>query len=116
MEIKVSTRHGQISEQTREKITSKVGKLTRLFDRLTGIEITIDLENRDTPIVDGRVSAEHKHGFVATGQLENLLASVDTVLHRLEQQLRRHKEKTVDRHRNGGSRRRESVDDSETIR
>ena len=70
-----------------------------MFERLTAIEMTVDLEHRDSPEVELQVSAEHKKDFVATVRAEDLMACVDQVLHKLEQQLRRYKEKVQDRHR-----------------
>lgn len=99
MQIKISARHGTISDETQAKITAKVEKLGRLFERLTSIEITVDLEHRDAPEVDLRVSAEHKHDFVATVQAGELLAAIDMAMHKLEQQLRKYKQKIQNRHR-----------------
>ncbi len=100
MQIRISTRHGNVSDATQEKIIAKVEKLTRIFDRLSEITVTVDLEHRDAPSVDLRVSAEHKHDFVAAAQAEELMAALDAALHKLEQQIRRYKEKIQDRHRN----------------
>jgi putative sigma-54 modulation protein len=55
------------------------------------------------------VSAEHKHDFVAHDQSDNLMGSVDTVIHRLDQQLRKYKEKVQGRHRNSDPRRHEAA-------
>jgi putative sigma-54 modulation protein len=99
VQIKISARHGTISDETQAKITAKVEKLGRLFERLTSIEITVDLEHRDAPEVDLRVSAEHKHDFVATVQAGELLAAIDAAIHKLEQQLRKYKQKIQNRHR-----------------
>jgi len=66
--------------------------------------VTIDLERRDQPRVDLKVSAEHKHDFVATAQTEDLMASIDQVLPKLEQQLRKYKQKIQERHRNSTTR------------
>jgi putative sigma-54 modulation protein len=101
VQIRISTRHGSVSDATQEKITAKVEKLTRFFERLSEISVTVDLEHRDAPSVDIRVSAEHKHDFVATAQSEELMAALDSALHKLEQQLRKYKEKIRDRHRTG---------------
>ncbi|MCX7425160.1 MAG: ribosome-associated translation inhibitor RaiA [Planctomycetia bacterium] len=100
MQIQISARHGSLSEATQAKVVAKAEKLTRLFERLTAIEVTVDLTRRDAPVVDVKVSAEHKHDFVASEQSEDLLAAMDAVIHKLEQQLRRYKEKLQDRHRN----------------
>lgn len=104
MQINVSVRHGQISDATRSKIETKLEKLTRFFERLTAIELAVDLEHRDVPRVDLRVSAEHKHDFIATEQSGELMASVDRVVHKMDQQLRKYKDKVQDHHRFPGIR------------
>jgi len=113
VQIRISTRHGGVSEETRARIKGKVEKLTRLFDRLTAIEVTIDLERRDEPSVDLRVSAEHKHDFVASNRSNDLMGSIDQVIHKLEQQLRKYKQKIQDRHRSPGNRQEGVPSDSE---
>ncbi len=107
MELNISIRHGHVSEPTQDIVREKVEKLTRLYDRLSAIEVTIDVGHRDSPEVDLRVSAK-KHEFVATERAENLLAAVDVAVDRMEQQLRKHKEKVQDRHRGVGHREQET--------
>lgn len=102
MQIRVSTRHGHLSEASQAKITAKAEKLLRIFDRLTEIAIVVDLEDEQNPQVDVQVSAEHKHDFVASEQAAELMAAVDNALHKVEQQLRKYKEKVVERHRDRG--------------
>ena len=77
MQMNISVRHGHVSEATQAVVREKLEKLTRLYDRISAIELTVDMEHRDPPAVDLKVSAK-KHDFVATGQAENLLAAVDT--------------------------------------
>ncbi|MCI0492576.1 MAG: HPF/RaiA family ribosome-associated protein, partial [Planctomycetes bacterium] len=72
----------------------------------------VDLTDSDSPRVDLKVSAEHKHDFVAHDQSDNLMGSVDTVVHRLEQQLRKYKEKVQDRHRSSDLRERPETEES----
>jgi putative sigma-54 modulation protein len=104
VQVSISARHGHLSDLTREKIGAKVEKLARLFERLLAIEVTVDLEHEQNPSVDVRVSAEHKHDFVATEQSANLMAALDGVIHKLEQQLRKYKEKVQDHHRTPAAR------------
>ncbi len=113
MQIRISTRHGSLSDETQSRVREKVEKLTRLFDRLTAIQVTVDLERREEPSVDLKVSAEHKHDFVATNRSNDLMGSVDQVIHKLEQQLRKYKEKIQDRHRNPANRHQGGRSDSE---
>ena len=102
MQVNISGRHGHLSTATQEKITEKVEKLRRFFDRLTAIEVTVDLENREYPSVEVRVSAEHTPDFIARDDAGELFAGLDAVIHKLEQQLRKHKEKIQEGHRQSG--------------
>jgi putative sigma-54 modulation protein len=109
VQINISTRHGRLSDASQEKIKAKVGKLDRFFERLTSIDVTIDLTDEENPRVDLQVSAEHKHDFVATDQSDNLMGSVDATVQKMEQQLRKYKERVQDRHRQPGGARRTDV-------
>jgi len=104
VQIKIAVRHGSVSEESQSKIIAKVEKLGRLFERLTQVEVTIDLERRDDPSVDLKVNAEHRHDFLASSRSGDLMGSVDLVLHKIEQQLRKYKQKIQDHHRSGGGR------------
>ncbi len=104
MQIKISVRHGHLSDESQAKIKEKLEKLLRFFERLTLIEVTVDLEHRDAPDVDLRVSAEHKHDFVAECRSLELMASIDDLVEKMEQQLRKYKQKVQDRHRGPGHR------------
>ena len=103
MQTNISVRHGHVSDATQAMILEKLEKLPRLNDRIGAIEITVDLEHRDQPSVDLKLSVK-KHDFVAVAKAENLLAAVDAVVDKMEQQLRKHKEKNLDRHRGVGPR------------
>ncbi len=109
MQINITTRHGHIGEETQERLTTKVEKLTRHFDRLTAIELVIDLQDNHKPRVDLLVDAEHKHDFRAHDQGDNLLTLVESVVHKMDQQLRKYKEKTIDGHRDSGAKRQDPV-------
>jgi putative sigma-54 modulation protein len=99
VQINISARHGHLSDATKEKFTAKLERLARLFERLQSIEVTVDLEHEEKPSVDVRISAEHKHDFVATAEDSSLMAALDGVIHKLEGQLRKYKEKVQERHR-----------------
>jgi putative sigma-54 modulation protein len=103
VQINISARHGHLSTQTQSLITEKVEKIRRLFDRLTSIIVTCDLEHRESPTVEVRVVAEHAGEFVATDKAENLMAALDSAIHKIEQQLRKYKEKLTE-HRAAGHR------------
>jgi putative sigma-54 modulation protein len=99
VQIKISARHGHLSDATQDFIRDKAQKLTRLFERLTMIEVTVDLKNEGQAWVEFLVKAEHKHDFVARESHPDLLAAVDMVMGKLEMQVRRYKEKIQDHRR-----------------
>lgn len=98
MQIKISARHGHLSDATQEFIREKVQKLPHYFERLTSIEVTVDLRPNHHG-VELLVSAEHKHDFVAHETCTDILAGVDAVIAKLGEQLRRYKEKIQDHRR-----------------
>ena len=99
MQIKISTRHGHVSDATQEFVRAKAEKLTRLFERITMINVTLDLNHEGQTWVEVLVKAEHKHDIVAHESHADLLAAVDLVMAKLEKQVRRHKEKLQDHRR-----------------
>jgi len=98
VQIKLSARHGHLSEASQDFIREKAQKLTRLFERITMIQVTVDLKN-DRAWVEFLVKSEHKHDFVAHDSHPDLLAAVDMAMSKLEMQVRRHKEKIQDHRR-----------------
>lgn len=99
MQIQVTARHGHLSEETQDRLKAKAEKLVRHFDRLTSIEWVVDLQDPKHPKVELLVSAEHKHDFVSHEASENLLTAVEAAVHKMDQQLRKYKDKIIDNHR-----------------
>jgi len=100
MQITIATRHGDISDATKEKITQKVEKLQRFFDRLTSVDVTVNLDKADEPSIEVAVKSEKRNDFVASYQSNDLFGSVDQVVAKLEQQIKKHKEKLKERGKN----------------
>jgi len=98
VQIKISARHGHLSDAAQAVIREKAEKLLHYFERLTMIEITADMRE-DEKAVEILVSAEHKHDFVAREANGELQVAVDLALHKLEAQLRRYKDRIQDHRR-----------------
>ena len=98
MQITIAARHGHLSPASQEKISEKVGKLTRFFDRVTAIQVTVDLAHRESPEVEIRLTVEHSPEIVATDRGENVQTALDSAVDKLEKQLRKHKEKITGHH------------------
>ena len=96
MQINISARHGHLSPGTQEKISDKVESIRRLYDRITAIQVVVDLEHRDEPSVEIKILAEHHDEFIATVKAENVLTALDGVIDKVEAQVRKYKERLKD--------------------
>ena len=99
MDIIVSTRHGELQPDSQDRIKEKVQKLPRYYDRITSIEITVDLKNHQEPEVEIKVSAEQLSDAVSKATGSNVISATDTAIHKMERQLTKSKEKLTE-HRN----------------
>jgi putative sigma-54 modulation protein len=98
VQLAITCRHGSITQDVHEYISTKSEKLLTYFDRVTAITVTVDFEN-DHAKVEILVDAEHKHNFVAQEVGDAVPAAFDIALHKMEQQIRRYKEKLQDHRR-----------------
>ena len=98
MQIKIAARHGHLSDENQQFIREKAQKLLHYFERLTMIEVTVDL-HKDSKLVEFVAHAEHKHEFVARESNGELHAAVDLCLEKVQGQIRRYKEKIMDHRR-----------------
>lgn len=99
MQVKISARHGHLSDAAHGVIEEKASKLVHYFDRLSIVDITVDLSDDLRKSVEILVSAEHKHDFVARESAAELQTAVDLAIHKIERQLTRYKEKIQDHRR-----------------
>jgi putative sigma-54 modulation protein len=93
VQINISARHGHLSPGTQEKISAKVEAITRLFDKITSIQVVVDLEHREEPSVELKILADHHDEFVATVKAESIQAALDGVIDKVEAQVRKFKER-----------------------
>ena len=93
MQVSVSARHGNLQPGDQQLIEEKAVKLRRLYDRVSAIEVTVDLKHLEKPSVEIQVSVEHADDCVASADSTTVIAALDTAIPKIEQQLRRLKEK-----------------------
>lgn len=100
MNIVVNARHMEVSDSIRQFVEDKVAKLPKYLDNILSIEVILDKEATKA-VTEIVVTAKKKNTFVATHRDDDLYASVDQCLHKISEQLRRHKDKVRDRHTTG---------------
>jgi putative sigma-54 modulation protein len=99
VEIKIVAKNGSIPEDVQQIIENKVSKLPRLFERTTAIYVLANLQHIEKPEVEVRISAEERDDFFASDTGNNVLGALESVIGKIESQMRRHKGKTTNHHR-----------------
>jgi putative sigma-54 modulation protein len=101
VQIEITARHGSLDADEQTYLQHKAEKLQKYFGRLMAIEVEAD-HRKNGWQVEVFVSAEHKHDFVAREEASTPQAAMDLCVHKVEEQLRRYKEK-VSEHRGDGN-------------
>jgi putative sigma-54 modulation protein len=102
VQVKISSRHGHLTDDAQKHIKEKVEKLLHFHDRISMIEVTVDLHHNPHTHhkrVEILVNAEHKHDFVAHSDNEEINPALDEVIEKIKHQLTRYKEKIQDHRR-----------------
>ena len=101
MQVAITCRHGSIRPELREYITRKAEKLVKYLDTVSEIDVTIEFEGPRVA-VEMLVEIDGYHTIVAHVEGEDTGAAFDKTLHKMEQQVHKHKEKHRD-HRHKSS-------------
>ncbi len=99
MQVKLSCRHGHLSEDHQLQVREKAEKLLTFFDRLTFIEVTVDFQKGDGKAVEVIATAEHKHEFVGRGEGDDVLLALTGAIEKAKQQIKHYKERLQDHRR-----------------
>jgi putative sigma-54 modulation protein len=95
MQVTVTGRHMGVTEALKDYCRDKAERLTRLLDRIQSVEVVVDGKEGDHT-VEMIVHSAGTQPFVAREQHTDAFAAVDLLMDKIEEQLRRYKEK----HRN----------------
>ncbi|MBE6425212.1 MAG: ribosome-associated translation inhibitor RaiA [Planctomycetaceae bacterium] len=96
MQITFSVRRGTLDAAMSAKFQAKIEKLSRFYDRISSVEVMADMESRVFPELTLLLKVEPKKEFVVQAQAGDLLTSLDEALKKMEQQLKKFKEKLSD--------------------
>ncbi|MEK6798466.1 MAG: ribosome-associated translation inhibitor RaiA [Planctomycetota bacterium] len=100
MQIRVTGRHVEVSDDVRRYVEDKGGRLFRYYDRIHDIEVILDHESEQFT-VEMIVRADRKHTFISSETGPDTFALIDMITDKLERQLTKHKERN--RNHKGGS-------------
>ena len=101
MKINLTGHHVDLTDPLREYVNSKMERLERHFDHVTDTHVVLSVEKL-------RHKAEatlHISGgkIFADAEQENMYAAIDSLVDKLDRQVKKHKEKMTDHHRSEGS-------------
>jgi putative sigma-54 modulation protein len=94
--ILVKSPHMAVTETIRQQVEGKVAKLPRFYDSVQTVEVTLNQEAEKSS-VEIVVTAKRRATFVARHRDDDMYAALDQCLHKITEQLRRHKDKVRDR-------------------
>ncbi len=95
MQIKISSKHMDLTPAIEEYAEKKLEKLPRYFDRIQQVEAIIDREKNGYTI-EVITDVEKHEAFIATASHDDLYACIDQGIDRSIRQLKDHKSKLRD--------------------
>ncbi len=108
MRINLTGHHVDVTDSMKNYVESKFERIERHFDNVTGIHVILSVE-KDRQKAEATVNV-NKGKLFAEAQHEDMYAAIDSLLDKLDRQVKKHKEKLTDHHRGeGGLKNRESV-------
>lgn len=108
MPYTISGKNIEVTEGLRNAVMDKLGKLERYFTPETEIIVTLSVEKERQKI---EVTIPVKGGIIRSEQVSNdMYVSIDLVEEVIERQLRKYKNKIIDKHQEGGNFRQEFMD------
>ncbi len=99
----ISGKHIEISQDIRNHAEDKVSKLPKYYDSINQVEVIVEAGKGVNTTVEVIARAEHSKVFVGKEAGEDVYRCIDLAVHKIEEQLRRRKEKERDNKHKGAS-------------
>ncbi|MGD2137205.1 MAG: ribosome hibernation promoting factor [Gammaproteobacteria bacterium] len=101
MQINLTGHHVDVTPPLRDYVNSKLERLERHFDHVTNIHVVLSVEKlRHKAEATLHVSGGN---LFADAVQEDMYAAIDSLIDKLDRQVKKHKEKMTDHHRSEGS-------------
>lgn len=108
MRFTISGKNIEITEGLRNAVMDKLGKLERYFTPETEIHVTMSVEKERQKI---EVTIPVKGNIIRSEQVSNdMYVSIDLVEEVIERQLRKYKNKIIEKHQNGNNFKKEFIE------
>ncbi len=101
MQVQISGQHFQVTDAIERHVQEKLARLTKHFDHVVNIHVVLKVQ-KNRHIAEATIHVRH-HDFFAEAHSEDMYATIDTLAHKLDRQIVKHKEKLRDHHNQEGA-------------
>ena len=101
MHITINGHHVEVTKALREYVVNKLSRLERHFDQVTNIDVILSVEKLRHK-AEATIPVNGSNLF-ANAEDQDMYASIDALVDKLDRQILKRKEKITDHHRNEGS-------------
>lgn len=101
MQIAISGHQMDVTPPLKDYVTQKMSRIERHFDNVTNTTVVLHVE-KTRHLAEATINTK---GAIlhANAEAEDMYAAIDELMRKLDRQIRRHKEKSTNHHRNGGA-------------
>ena len=96
MQLDITGRHIEVTDALREHVVNRVSKIEEHFDLVTNVHCILTVEKLRHK-AEATINADGKCIY-ADATDENMYAAIDTLAHKLNRRVRKHKEKLKNHH------------------
>ena len=101
MQINITGHHMDITPSLRTYVSSKFERLERHFDNMTNIHVILSVE-KERQKAEATIHV-NKRNLFADSEHDDMYAAIDVLIDKLDRQVKKHKEKLTNHHRNKGN-------------
>jgi putative sigma-54 modulation protein len=102
MQLNITGRHVDVTDSMQDYVTSKLEKVERHFDHVTNVHVILSVEKLRQK-AEATIHVSGGGNVFAESENEDMYTAIDSMTDKLDRQIKKHKEKLTDHHRNGGA-------------
>ncbi len=96
MQVQISGQHFHITEAIEQHVQEKLARLKKHFDHVVNIHVVLKVQ-KNQHIAEATIHVKH-HDIFAEAHSGDMYTTIDTLAHKLDRQIVKHKEKIKDHH------------------
>ena len=101
MQIAISGHQMDITPPLKQYVMEKMERIERHFDNVTNTTVVLHVE-KTRLLAEATINTKGAT-LHANAEAEDMYAAIDNLIHKLDRQVRKHKDKSTDHHRQGGA-------------